>query len=244
MVGKEIGLVWLGAPFRLGRGFAMRILGSIAATLLLAIAAPASAVLVSVSHQNFANCDTLFVPANLDELGHGPSSVGPFPTNEEISSFDVPTGNDACISSFNTLVTMTNLTGTDWQDVWYVADPETSISNFDGLVNGELAFKIDSVGANSPLFFESIAFDGIFQAGEIWEFIIDDYVNTLGLPASAFRSCTPFVFPCVTGLVGILSGGDLESSGSIIALIPEPSTALLLGGGLLALGWKRKRIVG
>ncbi len=206
----------------------------------LAIAAPALAVPVSVTHNNLGNCDILSVPTNLHELGLGANFEGPFPSNEEIVASDVLIGNDACLSSINTLVTMTNLTGQDWEQVWYVADPETTISNFDGLVNGELAFRIDSVGANTPLVFESLIPDGIFQAGETWEFLIDDYVNALGLSASAFGSCAGG-FPCTTGLVGGLSGGDFDSSGSII-VVPEPTTGLLLVCGLA--GWvvQRRRV--
>jgi hypothetical protein len=131
----------------------------------------------------------------------------------------------------NILVSITNLTSRDFSDVWYVADPETSLSNFDQyLVNGEEAFKIDYAGSNVPLVFESMAVDGIFQAGETWEFIIDDYFNTLGLPASAFASA---------GLVGSLSGGDTISSGSI--LVPEPGTILLAGLGLAGLALLARR---
>ena len=118
----------------------MRILGLIASTLVFAwvLAGSASAVPVSVTHSNLAGpCDPLSVPDNVHELGLGPSSGGPFPTNEEIAASDIPISGDlACVMSFaNPLVTMTNLTGTDWEDVWYVADPETTILNFDGLVS-------------------------------------------------------------------------------------------------------------
>jgi hypothetical protein len=220
--------------------FQNALLLSSALVVALAIAAPAFAVPVSVTHNNLGNCDILIVPTNLHELGLGAVSGGPFPSNEEITASDVLTGNDACSSSINTLVTMTNLSGKDWEHVWYVADPETVISNFDGLVNGELAFKIDFVGANSPLVFESLIADGIFQAGETWEFLIDDYLNALGLPASAFGSCAGGS-PCTTGLVGSLSVGDLDSSGSII-VTPEPTTVLLLAFGLAGLAVHRRRV--
>ena len=35
---------------------------------------------------------------------------------------------------------MTNTSGIDWIEVWYVSDPETGLGNVDGLVNGEEAF--------------------------------------------------------------------------------------------------------
>jgi hypothetical protein len=142
------------------------------------------------------------------------------------------------------VVNMTNLTSTDFQEVWYVADPETSLTNWDGLVNGEEAFRIDSQindpgGINHPLMYESMVYDGVFQAGETWEFIIQDYFNALGLAASLLDSCAGGP-PCTSGLVGSLSAGGPPSSGSIIALIPEPSTALLFGLGLTALALRRR----
>jgi hypothetical protein len=81
---------------------------------------------------------------------------------------------------------------------------------------------------------ESIAVDGIFQVGETWDFVIDNYFNVLGLSASALASA---------GLVGSLSGGDTVSSGSIIAIIPEPGTILLTGLGLAGLSlFARRRL--
>ncbi len=141
-------------------------------------------------------------------------------------------GNEDNPSISNQLVTITNLTGVDWYELHYVADPDTTLTNEDGLINGAFAFRIDNVGQfNFPLVFESIATDNIFQAGETWEFIIQDYNNTFGLPASALGSVG----------VGMGSGGDTQSSGSIIAsTVPEPSTVGLILAGLLGLLLARK----
>ena len=45
----------------------------------------------------------------------------------------------------NSLVEITNLTATPFDNLWYVADPETRFSNVDGFVNDQEAFKIDAV---------------------------------------------------------------------------------------------------
>ena len=87
------------------------------------------------------------------------------------------------------------------------------------------AFRIDTVGVNTPLVSESITSDGIFEPGEIWSFIIDDYLNFGGLPAHLLDSVG----------VASLSGGEPPSTGSIIAFaaVPELGTLLLLALSVL-----------
>ncbi len=99
-------------------------------------------------------------------------------------------------------------------------------------MNGEEAFRIDAIGVNRPLIFESLTPDGIFEAGETWEFIIDDFSNFLGLAADDFFSIG----------VGAFSPGGPSSASIIATVVPEPSTALLLGGGLIGLAWRRRRL--
>ena len=223
---------------------------AILSTLLLVgltFATTALAVPVSVTSSNSNRCDVLSVPEELHELGLGAGSGGPFPAQEEISASGAFGGTPCTPPDADPVpsgILITNLTGVDWTEVWYVADPETSFSNFDGLVNGQLAFKIDSVGANAPLQFESVASDGVFQAGESWVFSFQLYSNTNGLSPAALGSCSPQAGPCTAGLVGSGSLGDMISAGSIIAVgtpIPEPSTALLLASGLVAMAVVRRR---
>jgi hypothetical protein len=208
------------------------VLALLAMLTALALAAPALAVPASVTSANWPNCDVLSVPQSVDELGNAPA----FPSGELIASSDVGTELTTCLGDdalvLNTLVSITNLTSTAFRDVWYVADFETTLANADGLVNDQRAFRIDSsitdpYGANHPLVSESIAANDIFEPGETWEFIIVDYANTLAFSASAFASA---------GAVGSVAAPKPDlSSGSIIAMIPEPTTALLLTFGLAGL---------
>jgi hypothetical protein len=188
----------------------------------LLFAASAVAIPMQVTSQDDPTCcDTLVVPINVHELG---IPTPPFPQNEKIAAQDSFTPFLACpphaTGIASTLVSMVNLTGIHWKDVWYVADtPDTRISNRDGFVNNADAFKIDHVGINTPLLAESINTNGIFEAGETWEFVIDGYQNNFGLPASAFNSVG----------VGSFSVGDQFSSGSIIAVaVPEPASVALV----------------
>jgi hypothetical protein len=143
----------------------------------------------------------------------------------------------------NALVSITNLTNRFLTDLFYVGDVtagalgNTSFSNVDGIAGqtpppmplAGPAFRIDSVGANRPLIFESLAFDGIFAPGETWQFIVQDYRNDLGLAPDAFFS------------VGFAGGSPAgPSSASIVQFVPTPGAAALLAlGGLCTLRRRR-----
>ena len=193
--------------------------------------------------------DPLVVPVDVHELGTSPGFDN-YP-DELIFAIDTPTNETVCFDPAtpddltvpNTLVSMRNLTGIAWKEVWYVADwDETVHSNYDGWVGdtpGALmgtAFRIDDklnnpTDIHTPLVFESITPDGIFEPLETWDFVIQDYYNALGKPAS------------LLGGIGVPSttfSADL-SSGSIIAVpVPEPATLSVLALGSLVLFRKRK----
>lgn len=215
-----------------------KIVGIVGALLLCASVAMAWPLVVE--HVDGPQ-DPLVVPGRVHELGLNP----PFPVDEWIlSRWEGDTSETSCFDGNdnpmipNQLVSITNMTNVDWEALWYVADPETSITNFDGWVgNAGLgdscqAFRIDSVGINRPLIYESILFDGVFQVGETWTFILQDWQNPLALPpaSAAFDSL---------GIASI-SAGFPPSTGSIIA-VPEPSSALLLIVGAGALMMRRKK---
>lgn len=214
------------------------------------------AVPVKVYYDDTDHCDPLMVPRDVDELGIGQSLVvagtsnGPFPMDEEISAFAFEEFMPACTHSddpdrVDSIVSITNLTvpKRSFSTLWYVANPNTYISNWDGFVGQQgaedlgsgRAFQIDTEGHNRPLLSESGDSNGIFEPGETWKFVVQDYdTGTLGLDAAAFTSI---------GVAGGSLGGG-KSSGSIIGIpmrVPEPSGLALLAIGLVVPAVRRRQ---
>ena len=201
----------------------------------LALALPLSAVTVWVYTEQSPIQDNWFIEGEAHELGIN------FPAGELISAVDVPWGGHIpCPTDYQgrgaVQVEIVNLTGRVWPSLYYVADPETSLSNWDEMVgqlgsNPWLAFRIDAVGVNTPLVFESMTPDGVFELNEIWQFVIQEYQG-LG-PASALDSI---------GVIAGASAGFPPSTGSIIA-VPEPAAMapVMLLGALGAVVWARRR---
>ncbi len=177
-------------------------------------------------------CDPLVVFPT-DELGIGVSVGGLFPAGEEISSAEIGTEKTACTTTFdspvpNPLVDITNLNGIPFTEVWYVADVSTTLSNIDVMMTGASfptpAFRIDAVGVNTPLFAESMTLDGIFEPGETWTFIIQDYSN-------------PALPPSALGTIGVPSPSITPdgSSGSIVAIPVGQPDGMAVGGDIVPL---------
>ncbi len=205
----------------------------------------AEAVVTNVTSFDTPTCDVLSVPAIVDELGGTGGIVLPsqpfstvFPAGEQIltGAFGSSPPVTACSSVIdaslipNQRVGIINLQPFAYTDLWYVADLNTYIGNVDGGINGLSAFKIDSVGLNTPLIGESLLVDGIFAPGEMWTFILQDWSNNV-LPAPhAFNS------------IGVATAG-LASTGSIIGVpVPEPGTGLLVLAGLVGIASRRKTL--
>ena len=204
---------------------------------ILSIASSAAAVPQVVQSQDTPHCDVLMPLTLVDELGH----VSVFPAGERIDANWGPTQLSACPSHDdpnipNVSVQIINLNPFTFFDVHYVADPSnatvpgTTIGNEDGLVNAGQAFRIDKIGVNTPLISESLGQNGQFEPGESWRFVIDDYQNGLGLPPDAFLSIG----------VGSASPGG-PSTGSIIALVPEPTSLGLAALAIPVLARRARR---
>ncbi len=132
----------------------------------LTFAWSASAVLVAVPFVDDPRCD--FIPDQLliDEIG---LPLAGFPAGEALASTflqpapEICTGNGIAVDDFE--VTIINLTPFDFDDVFFVADLGITVGNADGSIIGggaiQDAFRIDSLGVNPNLIFESASPGGI-----------------------------------------------------------------------------------
>ncbi len=215
-----------------------------APAVLTALAFVAHADPVQGIYTDSASCDNHGNRISTEEFGD-PSVFGQTQWIRHASTFtqDVacPMTDDPTLP--NSLVEITNLTGRSLTDLFYVGDASltgignTTFSNVDGLASqltttpplAALAFRIDSIGMNRNLVFESITANNVFEPGETWAFIVQDYHNDLGLAPDAFFS------------VGYADGSPAPgSSASIVQFVPAPGAASLAALGGLAIARRRR----
>lgn len=187
----------------------------------------------------------------VDELGVG------FPLDERISAQEVPwEGHVPCPADYqyetslgkSVQIEITNLSGREWTELYYVADELTFLSNVDemvgdmSLLGSKEAFKIDAVGLNTPLVYESMNADGKFEVNETWQFVIQEYFAFDGTGYAPYVAPAALASPGVAMASGWFAAGETTlSTGSIVA-IPEPGTVALLG--IFGLGlFIRKRLM-
>jgi hypothetical protein len=194
----------------------------------------AGAVPVTGQYLEDPRCDP--IPSQI--LTHEIGDILTFPLNEAIvytvqpATFTVCVPDDGLPNDWT--VTMTNASGQDWQDLFFVGDLGMRIGNSDGnfidVVNapGVItdAFRIDSAGINNNLLSESGPLDGIFQNGETWTFAVSNFQGPAISP------------PPIISTPGIFAGSDSifplppTNTGSILANpVPEPG---LIAPALLA----------
>lgn len=212
------------------------------AILLTANAAQAVPV-VGLYQDDPAHCDNHGALTLTHELG----DLTVFPANEAIdttATLSTDPAHFTCEPDDGVpneyRVRMVNLTPVDWVDVFFVADAGVLVGNYDGGVADASssppvyveAFRIDDVGLNQPLVSESVIPNGVFESGEIWEFLVTNFTAN-GPPQ--FGSVGVFA---QTSALGI----DTVSNASILARpVPEPTAAGIVLAAVLALCPRRWR---
>lgn len=210
---------------------------------LLAAPGVARAYPVSGTYTDATTCDNHGNLIAVEEFGD--ASV--FDDAETIGHVFTFTDQSACPATddpnlINNVIEITNFTGRTLSDLYYVGDPRTNFSNVDGIADaGALAnldgqaFRIDAVGNNKPLIFESLVADGVLQPNEQWLFIVQDFSNTAGLAPDSFTSL---------GFADASYAIVETSAASIVQfVVPSPASVgfLALAGALAAS--RRRRIV-
>ena len=195
---------------------------AIATALAWASSRTASGVPVNGLYVEDQRCDA--IPTQ--NLSHELGDVITFPLNEAIQYQVAPATFTVCVPNDNIqndwVVTMTNVSGQAWRDLFFVGDLGMRIGNADGnmidtvLAPGVVtdAFRIDgtkTLGLNNNLLSESGAPDEIFAPGETWTFAVSNFVGPGG-------SSPPPI---------ISTPGKFAGSDPIMALPPSNTASIL-----------------
>jgi len=250
---------------KMGMKWAIPVLASILILGSLGLSQQSFAEFAEIIPADAPPCDKLVAPVFVDEIGNGALNGTfpipfPFPPFEELTSGLVsPTSPPACTTGTtdagtpNPVIFIKNevVPPTKFPLVWYVSDADTTVSNLDGFEGGSIPmFLIDSVdsfggagcGANCPLIFESMTLDGIWEPGETWHIILQDFTSPGALPQN--------LNSIGVGFPSTASDLPSESSGSIVVepfggffdpvggtVLPIDSTALLVAGAYTTASW-------
>jgi hypothetical protein len=219
----------------------------LAALVVLSFSAPVRAVPVNGFYAEDGRCDA--VPSQTLTHEIGDQSV--FPIDESLQIFVSQTpsvyacvGDDGVANDFDVMII--NTSSYSYTDLFLVMDTGITFGNADGnaidVVNAPGvtadAMRIDGTvtitGINDNLLGESGTVDEILSPGEAWRFVVTNVIFPASYPPT-------LQFDSVGGFSGS-SAGFPPSTASILAnQVPEPSTALLIGFGLIGLAIQRRR---
>ena len=220
-----------------------RTISTLAAACITGLLAPlASAVPMPGNFVDDQRCD----PVSNRSLTHELGNVTVFPTNEAFLVSVQPTNQTICVPNDGIandwIVRIVNVSGIAWQDLFFVCDGGVTVGNADGVMFNPAiattpptdAFRIDGTvtvtGMNDNLIGESMTNNEIFQPGEIWQFMVSNFMSP-GFAPPTFNTIG----------FGFATPAPSTSHASILANpIPEPASLGLIGVVGIALGTRRR----
>ena len=115
------------------------------------------AATLAIQHLNVCEGgDALNLPDVVEELGFGPDQGGPFAADYSLDALELGFGDPVHPPSNNPfvpdrVVAIINNSGRSFGEVWYVADASTSLSNWDGTIDGPGMATIGLPAFSRPL---------------------------------------------------------------------------------------------
>ena len=216
---------------------------AVATAASLGVTQTSNAVPINGRYVDDARCD----PQPNISLTHELGLISPFPINEALEITFQPTQNVVCVAQDGLAndwnVQIRNLSGIAWQDVHFVSDFGAPFGNADGVIEDLIgapnvfsdAMRIDSLGINNNLFFESGPANNILDVAETWRFNVSNFMAAS--PAGGFQ---PPIFITPGKFAGSSPFGTTNGTASILANpVPEPTTSVILVGAAVALMMRR-----
>jgi hypothetical protein len=219
---------------------------ALAAISMMTASRSSQAVPINGLYTEDPRCDAIPTQTLSHELGRVPF----FPINEAIDVNVTPAQFTVCVPddgiANDWIVSMTNISGVAWKNLFFVANQGMTIGNADGSMIDLIgapgattdAFRIDgtvTVALNNNLLGESFGPpDEIFSPGEIWRFNVSNFMGVNG-------GILPPMFTTPGKFAGSAPVTSTDTASILAIPVPEPTTVGALGMVAATLLMRRPR---